>query len=127
MDGMTLTDGNGETACLSKYCAKDGISKVVSSRIAMAAPGMFALPVIMEKLETQKWFKSRPFLHAPFQVMGCGCFLIFMVPVACSLWPQTIAISSESLRNSDPDAFKQMQINMVLISQNFCTTIKVYR
>ena len=115
----------------------------MSSRIAMAAPGMFALPVIMEKLETQKWFKSRPFLHAPFQVMGCGCFLIFMVPVACSLWPQTIAISSESLRYElkyeilkiffvSIGILTQMlsnkcKINMVLISQNFCTTIKVYR
>ena len=27
-DGMTLTDEHGETACLSKSCAKDGISKV---------------------------------------------------------------------------------------------------
>ena len=28
MDGMTLRDENGDTACLSTYCAKDGISKV---------------------------------------------------------------------------------------------------
>ena len=28
MDGMTLRDENGDIACLSTYCAKDGISKV---------------------------------------------------------------------------------------------------
>ena len=113
LEGMTLTDEHGETACLSKSCAKEGIAKVftssvlkktikqlqvVASRISMAAPGMFALPVIMEKLEKQSWFKSRPSLHAPFQVLGVGCFLIFMVPAACSIWPQNIAISSDSLR-----------------------------
>ena len=48
----------------------------------MAAPGMFALPVIMERMEKQSWFKSRPVLHAPFQVLGVGCFLLFM---ACFL------------------------------------------
>ena len=58
----------------------------------MAAPGMFALPVIMEKMEKQAWFKSRPVLHAPFQVMGVGCFLLFMVPFACALFPQNVSI-----------------------------------
>ena len=28
MDGMTLTDEAGDTACLSKTCAADGIGKV---------------------------------------------------------------------------------------------------
>jgi len=109
MDGMTLTDESGETACLSKYCAKDGISKVVASRISMAAPGMFALPVIMEKMEKQHWFKSRPALHAPFQVLGVGVFLLFMVPAACSIWPQKIEILAETLRNVDPEAYNQLQ------------------
>ena len=116
MEGMTLTDETGQTACLSKSCANDGISKVsqtvvgtlphahnfpvqvVMSRISMAAPGMFALPVIMEKMEKQTWFKTRPVLHAPFQVMGVGCFLLFMVPTACSIWPQTMSVTSEHLR-----------------------------
>ena len=98
MEGMTLTDEKGEVACLSKSCAKDGISKVVMSRISMAAPGMFALPVIMERMERLSWFRSRPSLHPPFQVMGVGCFLLFMVPTACSIWPQTMTVTSEHLR-----------------------------
>ena len=64
----------------------------------MAAPGMFALPVIMERMEKQSWFRSRPVLHAPFQVLGVGCFLLFMVPTACSIWPQTMEVTSEQLR-----------------------------
>ena len=64
----------------------------------MAAPGMFALPVIMERMEKQSWFRSRPVLHAPFQVLGVGCFLLFMVPTACSIWPQTMSVTSEKLR-----------------------------
>ena len=101
--------------------------QVVISRISMAAPGMFALPVIMEKMEKQSWFKTRPVLHAPFQVMGVGCFLLFMVPTACSIWPQTMSVTSEHLRwdqtttdlqstqfyisrTSDPEAFSQLKL-----------------
>merc|ERR1712045_963383 len=93
MDGMTLTNEAGDTACLSKTCAADGIGKVVLSRILIAAPGMLALPVIMQRMERLSWFRARPALHAPFQVLGVGCFLTVMVPTGCSIWPQTIAIS----------------------------------
>ena len=126
LEGMPVTDENGELACHSRTCAVSGISKVgdswhsdtinssfqfqvVLSRIAMAAPGMFCLPVIMQKMERKPWFKSRPVLHAPFQVLGVGCFLLVMVPVACSIFPQTVTISSESLRSSDPEAFHQLE------------------
>uniref|UniRef100_A0A667Y846 Sideroflexin 2 n=1 Tax=Myripristis murdjan TaxID=586833 RepID=A0A667Y846_9TELE len=44
------------------------------------------------------------FLHAPLQVMMVGVFLIFMVPAACSLFPQncSMAVSKlePELRNS---------------------------
>ena len=94
----------------------------------MAAPGMFALPIIMERMEKQSWFRSRPVLHAPFQVLGVGCFLLFMVPTACSIWPQTMEVTSEQLRwelktgsalsfqtlyscrTSDPVAYSQLKL-----------------
>ena len=44
--------------------------QVVLSRISMAAPGMFALPVIMQRMERLPWFSARPALHAPAQVLG---------------------------------------------------------
>ena len=72
--------------------------QVVISRVAMAAPGMFCLPVIMQRMEKKPWFKSRPVLHAPFQVLGVGVFLLGMVPLACSIFPQTVSVTSESLR-----------------------------
>ena len=34
LEGMTLTDETGKTACLSKSCANDGISKVSSGKIS---------------------------------------------------------------------------------------------
>ena len=115
-EGMTLTDDQGETACLSKTCAADGIGKVkytktrklavknvkmfqvVASRVAIAGPGMLALPIIMQRMERMAWFKARPFIHAPFQVLGVGCFLMLMVPTGCSIWPQNVEITSENLR-----------------------------
>ena len=116
-EGMTLTDDQGDTACLSKSCAADGIGKVnctkvvnfktksktllqvVASRVAIAAPGMLALPVIMQRMERMAWFRARPFIHAPFQVFGVGCFLMVMVPTGCSIWPQNVEISTEKLRS----------------------------
>ena len=100
LEGMNLTDEAGEVACYSRACAVDGISKVVASRISMAAPGMFALPVIMERMERMAWFRNKPALHAPFQVLGVGVFLLFMVPAACSIWPQNISITTDKLKYS---------------------------
>jgi len=108
MEGITVTDSSGEVACQSKVAAREGIAKVVFSRIAIAAPGMFFLPFIMEKMETKSWFRSRPALHAPFQVLGVGCFLMFMVPVGCSIFPQYVEISSQKLRSDDPPAYQQL-------------------
>jgi len=108
-EGISVTDENGELACNSKTCAVTGISQVVISRVAMAAPGMFCLPIIMQSMERRPWFKSRTALHAPFQVLGVGCFLLVMVPVACSIFPQTVSITSQSLRSSDPEAFQQLE------------------
>jgi len=110
MEGMTLSDETGQLACHSTACANEGISKVVISRISMAAPGMFALPIIMERMERLHWFKSRPVLHPPFQVMGVGCFLLLMVPTACSIWPQTMSVTSEHLRTSDSEAYSQLKL-----------------
>merc|ERR1719341_42600 len=81
----------------------------VASRVIMAAPGMFCLPFIMKQMERKPWFKSRPAIHGPFQVLGVGCFLMFMVPFACALFPQNVEITSEYLRQKDPEAYSQLQ------------------
>merc|ERR1719284_44197 len=89
LEGMTVSDAEtGEVACRSRACAVSGITQVVTSRVVMAAPGMFCLPFIMKAMEKKAWFRSRPALHGPFQVAGVGCFLLFMVPFACALFPR---------------------------------------
>jgi len=108
LKGIPVTDENGNYACKSKSAATTGISQVVFSRIVMAAPGMMFLPVIMERMEKKTWFKTRTVLHAPFQVLGVGCFLLFMVPIACAIFPQNATISLEKIRTSDADAYKEL-------------------
>jgi len=111
IEGITVFDSeSGDAACKSKVCAVSGISQVVISRVTMAAPGMFCLPFIMQKMEQKHWFKSRPSLHGPFQVLGVGCFLLFMVPFACALFPQDVEVTPEYLRTKDPAAYSQLEI-----------------
>jgi len=109
LEGITVFDTeSGEPACMSRVCAVSGISQVVISRVAMAAPGMFCLPFIMQYMEKKPWFRSRPALHAPFQVAGVGCFLLLMVPLACAFFPQDVEITSDYLRTKDPEAYSHL-------------------
>lgn len=73
LNGIEVADKDGNIIGNSRVAAFKGISQVVISRIVMCSPGMVLLPVVMEKLEKVKWFKSMPVLHAPFQVMAVGC------------------------------------------------------
>ncbi|XP_072883018.1 sideroflexin-2 isoform X2 [Hemitrygon akajei] len=84
----------------TKIAAVKGITQVVISRVTMAAPGMIILPIIMEKLEKYPFMQRIKFLHAPLQVTLVGCFLIFMVPAACSLFPQRCCMPTSKL---DPE------------------------
>lgn len=112
--GIDLRDENGNVICKSKYAAGTGISQVVISRITMAAPGMLLLPLVMKRMEEKPWFAKRPMLHGPFQVLCVGVFLSFMVPMACSIFPQTVKISLKDLEKYDNDAFKTLQESSVL-------------
>uniref|UniRef100_UPI003AACDD0F sideroflexin-2-like n=1 Tax=Centroberyx gerrardi TaxID=166262 RepID=UPI003AACDD0F len=104
LTGIAVTDENGNKLGHSRKAAIKGITQVVISRVTMAAPGMIILPIIMQRLEKYKFMQRITFLHAPLQVMMVGVFLVFMVPAACSLFPQncSIAVSKlePELRNS---------------------------
>ena len=110
LEGVDLTTAEkpDEKLCQSKYAATKGIGQVVVSRNVMMAPGMFFLPFIMKSMEKRAWFMKRPALHAPFQVAGVGCFLLFMVPAACAIFPQNCEISVEKLKTSDSTAYQQL-------------------
>uniref|UniRef100_A0A665VFK2 Sidoreflexin n=1 Tax=Echeneis naucrates TaxID=173247 RepID=A0A665VFK2_ECHNA len=84
LNGIAVTDENGNKLGHSTKAAVKGITQVVISRITMAAPGMIVLPIIMQRLEKYKFMQRITFLHGPIQVMMVGVFLIFMVPAAFS-------------------------------------------
>ncbi|NXU59219.1 SFXN2 protein, partial [Turnix velox] len=97
INGVTVTDGdNNELGC-SRRAAVKGIAQVVVSRIAMAAPGMIILPIIMERLEKYPFMQRIRVLHGPLQALMCGGFLLFMVPAACALFPQRCSLALDDL------------------------------
>lgn len=110
-NGIDVEDANGNVVGKSRLAAASGITQVVVSRIAMAAPGMIVLPVIMERLERHNWFRRLSILHAPFQVMMVGCFLVFMVPTACGLFPQRASLSASIIGRFEPEFYQQIEAN----------------
>jgi len=109
--GIEIEDAHGNVVGKSRLAAASGITQVVFSRITMAAPGMIILPVIMERLERQNWFRKLSILHAPFQVMMVGCFLVFMVPTACGLFPQRASLSAGIIQRFEPEFYKEIEAN----------------
>ncbi|KAM9188054.1 sideroflexin-2 [Mergus octosetaceus] len=97
INGVTVTDEDNNELGRSRRAAVKGIAQVVVSRIAMAAPGMIILPIIMEQLEKFPFMQRIRVLHAPLQVLLCGGFLVFMVPAACALFPQRCSLALASL------------------------------
>jgi len=96
-NGILCVDDEGSPMMNSKTAAILGISQVTLSRIVMAMPGMTVLPVIMERLEKKAWMQRVKPLHGPIQVVLVGCFLLFMTPTACSLFPQTASINTSTI------------------------------
>ncbi|XP_060698493.1 sideroflexin-2 isoform X1 [Hemiscyllium ocellatum] len=97
ISGIAVTDENDNQLGKSRTAAVKGITQVVISRVTMAAPGMIILPIMMEYVERYPFMQRIKFLHAPLQVMLVGCFLIFMVPAACSLFPQRCSMKVSKL------------------------------
>jgi len=106
--GIDVSDDNGNIIGESRLAAVKGISQVVLCRIIMCAPGMNILPIIMKNLEKNKTFKAATWSHAPFQTMMVGGFLIFMVPFACSIWPQKCQLGTWVMERFEEDKFSDM-------------------
>ncbi|XP_012345337.1 sideroflexin-2 [Apis florea] len=108
---IEISDENGNKLTKSKLAAVKGISQVVISRIVMCAPGMLILPLIMERLEKYTWMQKIKPLHGPIQVLLVGCFLTFMVPTACALFPQNCSIKSSTLERWEPENYELLKKN----------------
>uniref|UniRef100_A0A023F854 Sidoreflexin n=2 Tax=Triatoma infestans TaxID=30076 RepID=A0A023F854_TRIIF len=96
--GIEVYDENENCVGESRVAAMKGITQVIISRIVMCAPGMTILPLIMERLECNCWFRTNQWFHAPFQTAMCGGFLLFMVPAACALFPQRCSLKTSTMR-----------------------------
>ena len=114
IQGICVKDRNQNELGHSQRAAAVCIAQVVISRITMAAPGMILLPVIMERLERLHLMKKVKVMHAPLQVLLCGCFLLFMVPVACGLFPQECELSVSYLEPELRDTIKAKYGEQVL-------------
>uniref|UniRef100_G3NFA2 Sidoreflexin n=1 Tax=Gasterosteus aculeatus aculeatus TaxID=481459 RepID=G3NFA2_GASAC len=57
LNGIAVTDENGNKLGHSTKAAVKGITQVVVSRITMAAPGMIILPIIMQRMEKYKFMQ----------------------------------------------------------------------
>ncbi|XP_076174666.1 sideroflexin 2 [Ptiloglossa arizonensis] len=111
INGIEISDENGKKLTKSKLAATKGISQVIISRIIMCAPGMLIVPIIMERLEKYHWMQRIKPLHAPIQVMIVGCFLTFMVPTACAIFPQKCSIESSTLERWELENYEQLKKN----------------
>ncbi|KTG37006.1 hypothetical protein cypCar_00024543 [Cyprinus carpio] len=74
LNGIAVTDEDGNQLGHSRKAAVKGITQVVISRVTMAAPGMIILPIIMQRLEKYRFMQKITFLHGPLQVMMVGVF-----------------------------------------------------
>jgi hypothetical protein len=109
LHGIDCSDANGNIVCQSRLAAVKGIFQVTISRIVMCAPGMLILPVIMERLEKYRWMQRIKVLHGPIQVLAVGCFLSFMVPTACGLFPQRCSMKSSTIEWLEPEEYKKLK------------------
>ncbi|PIK58666.1 putative sideroflexin-2 [Apostichopus japonicus] len=130
MTGISITDGEGKEIGKSKKAAMKGIGQVVfqellwllqecrraASAAAKALLPMIdlsdfhrsVLPVIMERLLKFPSFKRMSLLHAPFQITAVGCFLLFMTPFACSIFPQKCSIAVQKLEPELQDKVQEL-------------------
>uniref|UniRef100_A0A1B6K4H5 Sideroflexin n=1 Tax=Homalodisca liturata TaxID=320908 RepID=A0A1B6K4H5_9HEMI len=106
--GIDVSDENGNIIGESRLAAVKGISQVVLCRIIMCAPGMNILPIIMKRLEQNDKFRAATWSHAPFQTLMVGGFLLFMVPFACSIWPQRCSLSTWVVEKFEGEKFSEM-------------------
>ncbi|XP_041125079.1 sideroflexin-2-like isoform X1 [Polyodon spathula] len=106
LNGIAVVDENDNKLGYSRRAAVKGITQVVVSRITMAAPGMIVLPILMQRIEKYPFMQRIKFLHGPLQVMMVGVFLIYMVPAACSLFPQRCSMAVSHLEPGLRDSIR---------------------
>ncbi|CAD7006270.1 unnamed protein product [Ceratitis capitata] len=111
INGIELKDENGNVIGHSRLAAIKGITQVVLSRITMAAPGMLILPFIMQRLEKIPAYRRIRWIDAPFQTAMVGCFLLFMVPTACAIFPQNCSLKTSTIKLVESEQYAKIESN----------------
>lgn len=96
-EGTPVYDERDEKIGISKVAAQQGISQVILSRIAMAAPGMVIVPIIMNQLERRGTLRRLPWVTVPLQVSLVGLCLTFATPLSCAVFKQKAEIKYKEL------------------------------
>uniref|UniRef100_A0A668AIW9 Sidoreflexin n=1 Tax=Myripristis murdjan TaxID=586833 RepID=A0A668AIW9_9TELE len=102
LNGIAVTDENGNKLGHSKRKTTVKVITMTQANLLIALyplPFLFPviLPIIMQRLEKYKFMQRITYLHGPIQVMMVGVFLVFMVPAACSLFPQRCSMAVSKL------------------------------
>ncbi|CAH0399684.1 unnamed protein product [Chilo suppressalis] len=111
MDGLEVADENGKIIGKSQLAPAKGISQVVASRIAMCAPGMLLLPLIMRRIENRPLMVRFKWAHVGVQTAVVGVFLTVMVPVGCALFPQRCKLSIDTVKRFEPERYEEIVKN----------------
>ncbi|XP_065882405.1 sideroflexin-2-like [Dysidea avara] len=100
IDGILVTDKDGNTLGRSRKAAVKGIGQVLLSRLFLVTPVMLFIPTLMQSLEKLPFFKRGLFVSAVTQMLLSGCFLLATVPSSCSLFPQQCSLRYDQLETS---------------------------
>jgi len=117
-DGVPVFTESGEHVGSSKIAAREGITKVVLSRIGMAAPGMVTIPIIMNALERRGFLKKYPKVNAPLQIALLGTVLTFATPLCCAIFEQRASISVDSVEADVREKAMQLKEKPKLLYYN---------
>jgi len=107
-DGIEMSTEDGTVVGHSKTAAKEGITKVIFSRIGMAVPTMLGIPFIMNHLEKKGTLAKYPRIAAPIQIGLCGLILTFSTPLCCAIFEQRASIAVSSCEENIQKAVEAM-------------------
>jgi len=107
-EGIEMSTEDGTIVGQSKTAAKEGITKVVFSRIGMMVPTMLGTPFIMNLLEKKGTLAKYPRIAAPIQIGLCGLILTFSTPLCCAIFEQRASIAVSSCEESIQKAVEAM-------------------
>lgn len=107
-DGIEMSTEDGLVIGQDKNAAKEGITKVVLSRISMAVPTMMGIPFIMNHLEKKGTLAKYPRIAAPLQIGLCGLILTFSTPLCCAIFEQRASIPVSSCESHIQKAVEAM-------------------